>query len=208
MILNWFLGNSKNREIKEEIRSYVVDDSVNFSALKEINSDTVAYLKINDNINYTVVRGDNNSYYLNHNYYKEYNKAGWIFMDYHNKLDGTDKNIIIYGHNMLDGSMFGSLVNYLKEDFIKDDSNLNFKLISESETVNYRVFSVYQIEPEDYYIKTDFSDGSFGEFINNLKLRSMYDFNIDVLESDSLLTLSTCSFDGSKRMVLHAKRII
>ena len=63
---------------------------------------------------YPVVKGSNNSFYLNHCFDKSYNSAGWIFADYRNKFDNTDKNIVIYGHNMRDGSMFGSMLNGMR----------------------------------------------------------------------------------------------
>ena len=209
MIFKWYSNNKKNSEIKEKVRSYVVGDDVNFSALKEINPETVAYLEIDGvNIQYTVVKGSDNSYYLNHNFYKEYNSAGWIFMDYRNKFDDSDKNTIIYGHNMLDGSMFGALTKFLDFDFVKNDDNLNIKLISETGVLNYKVFSVYQIEPEDYYLNTEFTDNSFEEFIDNLKTRSKFNFNTEISSLDSILTLSTCSFSGTMRVVLHAKKVV
>ena len=76
------------------------------------NDDIVGILEIN-NTDYIVplLQGLDNDYYLNHNFNKEYNIAGWIFADYRNKFDNTDKNIVIYGHNMKEGSMFGTLEN-------------------------------------------------------------------------------------------------
>ncbi len=208
-IINWFSNNNRNKKINEDIHEYIkADDSIDFAKLKEKNSDMIAYLKVNNtNIDYTVVRGSDNDYYLNHNFNKEYNQAGWIFMDYRNRFDGSDKNIIIYGHNMLDGSMFSSLNNVLSKSWSEDENNLNIKLIGESGISIYRVFSVYQIEAEDYYIKTEFNDGEFDKFIHTLKDRSIYDFNTEVYDFDSILTLSTCSLSGSERVVLHAKLI-
>ena len=73
-------------------KEYIID----FSSLKEQNPDTVAYIQANNmNIDYIVVKGENNQYYLNHNFEKKCNVAGWIFGDYHNLFDGTDRNIII-----------------------------------------------------------------------------------------------------------------
>ena len=79
------------------------------------NPDIKAYIKVNNtNIDYVVVQSSNNNYYLNHNFNKEYNTAGWIFFDYKNKLDGTDKNIIIYGHNTKDNSMLNKVIKLIK----------------------------------------------------------------------------------------------
>ena len=221
-IIMWFIENKKNNSIKEEINKYVeinevklenneekTEYTIDFSKLMERNADTVAYLKVNNtNIDYVVVKGQDNSYYLKHNFDKENNRAGWIFMDYHNKLDGNDKNIVIYGHNTRDGSMFGSLRNVVQKEWYQNKDNHLIKLVLENKIVTYQVFSTYSINVEDYYINTVFEDNKeFNDFINILKKRSVYDYQIDVSGDDSILTLSTCTGNGTKRMVLHAKLI-
>ena len=118
-IVQWKKNTTDNKELKEIINESVtiIEDKpeeepkyiVDFETLKKQNSDTIAYLKVNNiEVDYVVVKGQDNDYYLNHNFNKDYNVAGWIFADYKNKFDGTDKNIVIYGHNMQDGSMFAS----------------------------------------------------------------------------------------------------
>ena len=99
---------------KEVVEQYQID----FKLLKEQNNETVGYIKVNNtNIDYVVVQHNDNSYYLKHNFEKSWNNAGWIFADYHNKLDETDKNIVIFGHNTRDNSMFGTLKSTLNEDW-------------------------------------------------------------------------------------------
>lgn len=155
-------------------------------------------------IDYIVVKGDNNSYYLKHDLNKDYNNAGWIFMDYRNKLDGKDKNIIIYGHDTKDESMFGSLKYTLKSSWF--DKNKYVYLTLNDVKYTYEVFSVYETPKEEYYIKTDFNN-DFKDFVNTLSKRSVHNFNVSVGENDSILTLSTCSHYGKDRIVLHAKKI-
>lgn len=212
-IVSWYLDNEKNEAIKEEIKE-IIDkgedkNSIDFKTLKEKNSDIVAYLKVNNtNIDYVVVKGNDNKYYLKHNLYKEYNRAGWIFMDYHNRLDGTDKNIVIYGHNTTDKTMFGTLRNVVKKEWYENVDNHIINLVLENEVLTYQVFSSYTIKVEDYYINTIFKDDTeFNTFINTLKRRSVYDYGVDVSGEDSILTLSTCTGNGKSRMVLHAKKI-
>ena len=154
-----------------------------------------------------VVQGKDNSYYLTHDFERDYNSAGWIFMDYHNKLDGLDKNIIIYGHNMRNNTMFGTLKNVLKKDWFENKDNRYITFITERESATYEVFSVYQIEAEDYYIKTSFNTGEFKKYIDTMKNRSIFDFNCDISEDDSVLTLSTCANNNKYRVVLHAKKV-
>ena len=217
-IIMWKQNVDRNNKIKEEVNDLIkVDEkenlkdkyNVDFKSLKEINSDVVAWIKVNGtNIEYPVVKGKDNNYYLKHNLKKEYNNAGWIFADYKNKFDGTDRNIVIFGHNTKDGSMFGSLKNVLESDWQKEVKNTIIVMVNENEPIIYQVFSTYSIKPEDYYITTEFKDGEdFSKFIDTIKKRSNHDYNVNVDSSDSVLTLSSCIGDGSKRVVLHAKKI-
>ena len=218
-IVIWYMNNQNNKKISDEIAEFVTVDEtkeddeekyvVDFEKLKEKNSDIVAWLKVKGtNIETTVVKSTNNDYYLTHNFNKEYNSAGWIFADYKNKVDGTDKNIVIYGHNMRDDSMFGSLKWVINEDWYNNEDNKYITLITENETQVYEVFSVYQIEKEDYYIQTNFNtEKEFNTFAQTIKKRSRKDFNVDVNENDNILTLSTCANNNKYRVVLHAKKI-
>ena len=211
-IIDWYIDNNKNESIKEEIKKIINDnteDEIDFTIAQEKNKEIVAYLKVNGTkIDYVVTKGADNAYYLKHNLYKETNRAGWIFMDYHNRLDGTDKNIVIYGHNTRDGSMFGTLRNVIKKEWYENTDNHYIELKFPNETVDYQVFSTYSIKVEDYYINTIFKDNSeFNTFVNTLKKRSVYNYGVDVSGNDSILTLSTCTGDGKSRMALHAKKL-
>lgn len=221
-IARWIKGNKSNKNILKEISSAIVLDeeqeiediniekyNIDFETLKQENKDTVAWLKVNGtNIEYPVVQYSNNSYYIDHNYEGKYNYAGWIFVDYRDKMDGTDKNIVIYGHNIKDGSMFGSLKNILKEEWQENEENRYITLETEEKSEIYKVFSVYQIEAEEYYLKTSFnSQEEFKNFINTLKQRSIKDFDVEIGEEDKILTLSTCADNNKYRVVLHAKKI-
>lgn len=179
-IYKWYKDNTNNNEITEKIKETVkIEDkdenkkeyTIDFSKLKEQNSDTVAWIKVNNtNIEYPVVKAQNNDFYLKHSFDKSNNSAGWIFADYRNKFDGTDKNIIIYGHNMKDNSMFGSLKSVISEDWYNNEDNKYITLITENEIQIYEVFSVYQIEKEDYYIQTIFnSETNFNTFAQTIK---------------------------------------
>ena len=218
-IVIWYMNNQNNKKISDEISKFITLDEtkedneekyvIDFEKLKEKNSDIVAWLKVNGtNIETTVVKTTNNDYYLTHNFNKEYNSAGWIFADYKNKVDGTDKNLVIYGHNMRDNSMFGSLKWVINEDWYNNEDNKYITLVTENETQIYEVFSVYQIEEEDYYIQTNFNtEKEFSTFLETIKKRSKKDFNVDVNKEDNILTLSTCANNNKYRVVLHAKKI-
>lgn len=215
-IIEWIKSNKKNKDIMSEIKENVVINNemdsnneeykIDFAKLKQKNSDAIAWIKVNGtDIDFPVVKGTDNSYYLTHNFDKEKNKAGWIFADYRNKFDGTDKNIIIYGHNMKNGSMFASLKDVIKEEWYNNENNKYIALITENENCKYQVFSVYQIETEEYYLQTNISN--FKEFVEKIKGRSKKDFNVDIKETDNILTLSTCADNTKYRVVLHAVKI-
>ena len=214
-IINWKKDVDNNKHIVEEIKENIIIDEdknsyeIDFESLKKHNDDTIAYLNVNGtNIDYIVVKSSDNSYYLRHNFNKEYNIAGWIFADYHNKFDETDKNIVIYGHNTKDGSMFGTLKNILEKNWQENKDNYEIILITEKGKYKYQVFSTYSIVAEDYYINTVFNNNDeYVKFLNTIKSRSHYDYKVEVNADDKVLTLSSCIGDGSKRVVLHAKLI-
>ena len=104
--------------------------------------------------------------------------------------------------------MFGSLKNILNSDWYENEENTNITLYTENEKCIYKVFSIYKIESEDYYIKTEFSnDNEFEQFVNTIKNRSIKKFDIDVSKEDNILTLSTCANNNRYRIVLHAKKM-
>ena len=154
------------------------------------------------------MKTSNNNFYLNHSFDKSKNSRGWIFADYKNKFDNTDKNIVIYGHNMRDESMFGSLKNILNEEWYNNAENKNITFLTEKENYIYKVFSIYKIESEDYYIKTNFkNDEDYEKFLNTIKNRSIKNFDINLNINDKIITLSTCANNNKYRIVLHAKKL-
>ena len=209
-IIKWKLDNNENKEISREISKTVIkkDDKydIDFAKLKKENPDTVAYIRVkNTNIDYVVVRGDDNKFYLTHNFKKEYNVAGWIFADYRTRIDGSDKNITVYGHNMRDGSMFGTLKDVLTPDWYNNKGNLNITFVTEKGEFTYEVFSVYKIEKEDYLATNIFnSDAEYEKFLKTLKERSEVDFKKNITKDSKILTLSTCAKNNKYRVVLHA----
>jgi len=218
-ILNWFKDNKKTEDmvslIEDNTSIEVVDDNtetglinVDLNDLKSINSDTVGYIKVNNtNINYPVVQTTNNTFYLNHTFDKSNNKAGWVFMDYRNHNDNFDTNTILYAHGRLDNTMFGSLRKVIKEEWYTNPDNYILQYSNDYYSTKWQVFSIYRVKETDDYIKTNFSSNEeYNSFINLIKGRSIYDFNIDVNTNDNIITLSSC-YNDTDRMVLHAKLI-
>ena len=127
-IVNWYSDTKEVKRIKQDINKHVKSNNniykIDFKKLKEQNPDTVAYIKVNNtNIDYIVVKGNDNDYYLHHSFRQKPNTAGWVFASYQNKIDGTDKNIVIFGHNMRDGSMFGTLKRVLTKKWYNNKDN-------------------------------------------------------------------------------------
>ena len=181
---------------------------VDFENLISINEDTKGWIKVEGtNINYPFVQANDNDYYLKHSYDKTSNKKGWVFLDYRNSMDNLSKNTILYAHGLVNNTMFGSMRKVIKPSWYNNKNNHIIKVSTPYNNELWQVFSTYTIEPESYYITTNFlSDDEFLNFISVIKSRSVYDYNVDVGANDKILTLSSC-YDNTKRMVLHAKLI-
>lgn len=220
-IFNIFMhrySSIKTNEITKNVSSYITVDneeqeneySDKIKRLKEINSDTIAWLKVKGTtIEYPVVKSSDNEFYLSHSFDKSYNKAGWIFADFRNSFDDNDDNLIIYGHNMMDGSMFNSLKMVIKSEWYENEDNHLILLMTENKQNVYKVFSTYKISAQDYETITKYeSKENFKTYLNFIKKKSIFNYNTDVNEEDQILTLSTCDDNSSYRIVLHAKKVV
>lgn len=181
---------------------------VNFDELIDKNTDTVGWIKVDGTkVNYPVVQADDNDYYLEHAFNGNKNLGGWIYADYRVDFNNFGKNTIIYGHNMNNKTMFGSVPSMLNKSYFNDRSNNFIKISTPSSNSVWKVFSVYTIEPEVYYLRINFKTEDFQTFLDTLIKRSLYDFGVAMTTDDKVLTLSTCNDAGNKRVVVHAKMI-
>lgn len=188
--------------------------SESFKALYARNQDVMGWVKIDGtNINYPVTQTTDNDYYLTHDFDKNYTRCGTPFFDYRNALDGSDKSIIIYGHYMRNGQMFGNIEKYKDLQYYRDHSMITMNTIYEEN--QWKIFSVFYAStkeedaPNFYYLHTNFnSEEDFLGFVDDVRDRSLYDIPVDVTGDDQILMLSTCShiFDDA-RMVLVARRV-
>ena len=182
--------------------------NVDFNELLKKNPDTVGWIKVEGTkVNYPIVQSTDNDYYLSHAFNKSANQGGWIFADYRVNFKDFGRNTIIYGHNMNNKTMFGSIPNMLYNGYLSNSSNYYIKISTPTSNSVWKVFSIYTIEPETYYLKTNFKSEPYSTFLSTLKSRSIYNFGIDVGENDKILTLSTCDNSGTKRVAVHAKMI-
>lgn len=181
---------------------------VDLNELKKQNNETVGWIQVKGtNINYPFVQHSDNSYYLSHNFSKNKNNAGWLFLDYRNNINQINKNTIIYGHGRLDRTMFGSLKNIFKSDWLNDQNNYVIFISTEKENTMWQVFSTYRIKTTSDYLRINFqNDNDYQNFLDMITKRSEHNFNTPINTNDNILTLSTC-YNNEKKVVLHAKLI-
>jgi sortase B len=185
--------------------TYYTNYSRVFDELLQINDDTVGWLKVNNTrIDYPVVQGNDNKYYLFRDFKKNKNSMGWVFMDFRNNPNDLDPNTIIYGHNIKGGIMFGQLSQLLQKSYLSKESNNYITFNTKQGNMKWRIFSVYRIpETTDYLQNNFYTKEDFKAFINMIQSRSTHQFNVTVTENDKILTLSTCSTNKT-RNVVHA----
>lgn len=181
--------------------------NMEIASLLAINEHTVGWLKVNNtNVDYPVVQYSDNEYYLNKNFYQEKNSSGWIFMDYRADNKYLSKNTIIFGHNMYySGVMFGTLYKTKYSSWYTNEENQIIEFDTLYKKMKWKIFSIYVTNVTSDYLIADFSStDKFREFLHLITDRSIYNFNTPVSSSDKILTLSTCSNNGQKRLVIHA----
>ena len=176
-----------------------------FDSLLKMNKDTVGWIYVkNTNINYPVVQGNRNNYYLWRDFNKKRNNYGWIFMDYRNNHNNLDQNTIIYGHNVKEGIMFGTMRTMMNPSWYNKTDNRLITFNTLNKKMQWLMFSTYRIPATEDYLKTNFdSEEEFMEFINLIKSRSKKDFKVDIKPTDKILTMQTCSSNNT-RNVVHA----
>lgn len=183
--------------------------NVNLNYYTQKNQDTVAWIQVNGTkVNYPIVQTTDNNFYLEHDFYKRKTTNGWIFGDYRNDFSSFNNNTIIYGHNLINDNMFGTIPNLLNKNWFSNKNNHYIKLSTKTTNTIWQIFSVYKIKPTTDYLKTKFnSTKTYQEFLNTIKNRSTYNFNLELNYTDKIITLSTCDDIGTKRVVVHAKLI-
>ena len=199
-------------EEEEDIELTVLEK---YEALYNKNKRLIGWLEIaGTNIDYPVMQTTNNEYYLDHNYNQEYDKNGSLFLDAACDVVRRNTNLIIYGHHMKSGKMFGDLNKYSSENFCKEHSIIRFDTIYEEGT--YEVMYVFRsrIYNEDeivfkYYQFFDASsEREFNSNMNEMAAIALYDTGVTASYGDELLTLSTCDYsEADGRFVVVAKRI-
>ena len=182
--------------------------ALDFDQLKQINSDFVAWLgQAGDDINYPLVQGRDNEYYLNYLFSLKRNKMGSIFMDYRNQPDFSDRNTIIYGHNMRDGSMFSSLSYYQNPNYILQKPHIY--LFTSEHTYRIEFFAGLVVDGSYESVRFDFEDDQdFLSYIQTLKAASSFKSSLEINALDRIVSLVTCSYEyDNARYALYGRLI-
>lgn len=201
-----------NKELKQIQTEFIVDEDVSdggleirWAELLEKNSDVVAWIDIpGTNISYPVVQGKDNDEYLRHNLDKEYSKKGSIFVDSSNKKPFYDYNTVVYGHNLMNSSMFSELRKYTKQSFA-DENGLVYIYFPNGASLEYKVVSFHKIDAvnNDAFYKTGILDKA--GFLSLIKQNNYLEYNVDDSDVISVLTLSTCTnYNKNERYILNA----
>lgn len=184
--------------------------AIDFQRLRGINEDVIGWIYIHDtDISYPILQGKSNDYYLFRNYEKDYLVAGSIFMDASNKSDFGDDHTIVYGHNMHNGAMFGTLDKFTKEEF-RDEHPYVYILLPDGKWYKYEIFSSYIADVEDGTFDV-FSENKeeYDKYLKLCKDENIYSNTQMPAEGERILTLSTCTEDSDdyRRYVLQAKYV-
>ncbi len=207
---NYNKGNNVYEDIKETAiisnDSSVNDKRIDFDELKRINPDVVGWLTMNDTvIDYPVVKGNDNEYYLNHLYTGERNSLGTLFVDFRNYDLFTDRNTVIYGHSMLNGSMFFILEKYEKQSFYEEHKEFLF----ETPDKKYKLlpFAGKIMDGKEAFVDFDFdSDDDFYYYIDYFIRNSTFRSDVEFTAQDKVVMMIKCSDDfEDARYVLLCK---
>lgn len=187
------------KQIKEKEKK---ERMLKVKKLQEINTDIVGWIQIEGtNINYPVLQGEDNEYYLNHNYKKQKTEKGSIFLDKSYNWDIESNNLIIYGHNLVNGQMFKDLLKYSKEEFFEQHKTIRFTTAEadkEYEIISVFKSKVYNKTEKNVFRYYDFinskSEKEYNNFVKQAKEASLYDTKNTAEYGDNLITLITCAY--------------
>ena len=225
-LLNNYINEDTEEDLKEETNTITAPPTqetpketermVKVKKLKEENSDIIGWLEIeNTNINYPVLQGTDNEYYMNHNYKKQKSKNGSIFLAKEYDWSIPSSNLLIYGHNFNNGAMFQELLKYNDKSFYIKHPTIRFTTVTED--AEYEIISVFKSRVyykseknvfRYYYFINANTEEEYNQFVTNAKKASLYDIDVTAKYGDQLLTLSTCSFhvkDGRFAVVARKK---
>lgn len=207
------LNNQAKVNLDKVDRPPILED---YAPVFQLNQSTVGWIKIDGtSVDYPVLQTSNNDYYLNHNFDQEEDNNGSIYLDKDCSIYPRSQNLILYGHNMKSGKMFGTLKKFKDEEFYKEHNTFTFDTIYEKGT--YQIIFVFnevihnetEVAFKYYQFISANSEDEFNSYMNDMAAMSLYDTGVSASYGDALLTLSTCDYTkDSDRFVVVAKRIL
>lgn len=208
-VLNTESTSSVTIEEDEDVEVPFIYDH---NELLAINTEGVGYLYIPSiDLRLPIVQSTDNEFYLSHTFDKSYNKNGCLFEDCRITGGLAATNIIIYGHNMRNGSMFGQLHKYESESFYMAEGHDSLFIYTKNKIMQYRIFSAYITDSVSDTYSYNFSTKELlQEYADNMKALSIYDTGVNIEGISQVVTLSTCvsyAPGGSQRFIVHAAYI-
>ena len=216
LFFNEYYQSQKSKKLYEDARRYYYeyDEDIkiedNTESAINIDEEKVESILGNENIvgwlyisgtsiDYPVLQGEDNDFFLYNNYLREADQAGSIYMDFRNKSLGEDDNYIIYGHKMKNGTMFSDLIKYVqgddRETFLENHQLIQYDTLDG--TTYWEIFSVYvvDLDSEDYHLFPQYrSDEKFEAVLEDAYSRSLLETGVEVTTEDEIMTLVTCSY--------------
>ena len=192
-----------DKELLPGMRTY---KEIDFAGMQEVNEDVIGWIQIYDTIvDYPVLDADDNKYYLNHTYDRQWSSYGSIFLEPRNNPDWSEKHLVLYGHNMVNESMFGSLLEYKNQEYL--DKHPTITICLPDRDLTYQIFSAYtaHVDSPTYYMTFDW-EGQFQQMLDHMKENSLIQTDVVPGQEDQILTLSTCTPAGARkyRFVVNA----
>ena len=218
-LVKYFSNTVEQQRLVDNSREIWYDKKLNtkerFAELRKENYDFSGWLTVSGtNIDNPVYQHTDDSFYLNHDQRQQPDEHGTLYLSADDVIDknGQDKNLVIYGHNMTDGTMFGTLKRYRNLDFFKKNPAVSFSTVYGDDI--YKVFAVFLVDatetaPEDFDIRrSKFSYTAFCKWMDGVKERSIINTGVEVEYEDRMLTLVTCADDFENARLVVMARIL
>lgn len=200
LLVPYYSGGQDYNEVKKRAiihqEGNAEEFQVDFKTLQEINSDAIAWIRFDEPsvINYPVVKSSDNNEYLTKTFSNHENKLGAIFLDMRSRSDFTDKNSVIYGHNLnIGGEMFSQLNEYASEEFCKQHPYF-YIYTPDGKKRTYKVFSAAVVkESAENYEMTFATEKEYIEYLQMCKDSSNYQVDVTLEATSKIVSLSTCT---------------
>ncbi len=209
-VITWVKSDRQLKKLETGLYTKVVqkgdnfEKKIDFEKLKKINSDVIGWIEINETyINYPILQGKEDEYYLRRDIYKKHSTAGSIFVDCTTKPDFSDENTIIFGHNLKNQRMFSNLYKIHNGELGND---IEIKIYTPNENKIYKIFSTYIAEPTIEIVKKNFKNqDEKNEYIDKSIQKSKIKFNVENMEKEKkIITLITCDNTKKQRVIVNA----